>query len=146
MSGLDDIQVRVEASGFIAEDVLTGMADAVLREIHQHLQALHESDTAHIIDLRSLPLTEADRRQLKATLGEGEVQIQIEAAGPTEIYETSYAGVWWVDYQNLLGASAIQQVEIARVPTLVPSHPDDVKQALARLGASLAPGTADTDT
>lgn len=137
MSGLADIGVKVESGGFVPDDALTGMADAVLREIHQHLEALRDRGETHVIDLASLPLTGADRRQLREALGEGEVTVQVEAAGPTSIHETSYAGVWWVEYQNLLGATAIEQVEIALLPAMLPAHPDDIAAATTRLGAAL---------
>jgi hydrogenase-1 operon protein HyaF len=137
MSGLDHIPVRIEAPDLDSEDVLTGMADALLREIHAHLTNLYEKGESYTIDLKGLPLTEADRRQLKTVLGKGEVCISVDSAGPTEIYETAYAGVWWIDYRNLLGASAIQHIEIARVPAIVPAHPDDIADAVKRLEAAL---------
>ncbi|MDX5332735.1 MAG: hydrogenase expression/formation protein [Gammaproteobacteria bacterium] len=137
MSGLADIGVKVESGGFVPDDVLTGMADAVLREIHQNLEALRERGETHVIDLASLPLTGADRRQLREALGQGEVTVQVEAAGPTAIHETAYAGVWWVEYQNLLGATAIEQVEIAPVPAMLPAHADDIAGAATRLAAAL---------
>ena len=146
MSGLSDISVKVESVAAFTEDTITGMADAVLREIHQYLEQLCSTGESHVIDLRSLPLTEADRRQLKDALGEGEVEITIKASGPTEIYETAYAGVWWIDYQDLLGSSAVQQIEIARVPGLVPSHEDDVALAMTRLDSALAMQGHDTAT
>ncbi|OOG22440.1 hydrogenase expression/formation protein [Thioalkalivibrio denitrificans] len=138
MSGLDQITVRVESpdpDG--ADDILTGMADALLREIHAHLADLHLKGENHTIDLNGLPLTEADRRQLKAALGQGEVRIHVECAGPSEVYETAYAGVWWVDHRNGLGASAVQHIEIARTPAIVPAHPDDIADAVVRLEAAL---------
>ncbi|HDP89720.1 MAG TPA: hydrogenase expression/formation protein [Thioalkalivibrio sp.] len=137
MSGLADIGVKIESGGFVADDALTGMADAVLREILQHLSALRDHGQTHVIDLASLPLTTADRRQLREALGEGEVRITIEASGPTDIHETAYAGVWWVEYQNLLGATAIEQVEITRVPAMLPSHDDDIAGAVSRLADAM---------
>lgn len=137
MSGLGDIPVRVESSTFVPENVLTGMADAVLREVLQHLEVLRDRGESHTIDLHSLPLTEADRAQLRNRLGKGEVEITIDASGPTAIYETGFAGVWWIDYQNLLGSSAIQQIEITQVPQMVATHSEDVAVAVRQLAASL---------
>jgi hypothetical protein len=51
----------------------TGMALAVLAEIGRLLTALADSGATGAIDLRSLPLTAADREQLEALLGRGEV-------------------------------------------------------------------------
>ena len=134
MSSLGEIPVTVESTAEpFSEDTLTGMADALLREIQEHLVTLRDSGDTHIIDMRSLPLTQADRSALKEMLGEGEVHISIDASGPTEIYETGYAGVWWVDYQDLIGSSAIQQIEIATIPALVPTHADDIAHAADRL-------------
>ncbi|ACL72356.1 conserved hypothetical protein [Thioalkalivibrio sulfidiphilus HL-EbGr7] len=145
MSGLDGIPVRIEAPEFDGEDVITGMADALLREIHAHLVNLHERSESHTIDLKGLPLTEADRRQLREALGRGEVSMTVEAAGPTEAYETAYGGVWWIDYQNLLGSTALTHIEIARVPAIAPTHPEDIADALERLGEALNDRKPQTD-
>ena len=146
MSTLGDIPIKIESEAAFTEETLTGMADAVLREIQEHLVNLRDTGAAHIIDMRSLPLTQADRTALKHALGEGEVRISIDASGPTEIYETAYGGVWWVDYQDLLGSSAIQQIEIATIPALVPTHPDDVAGAAARLARDLQERDQETAT
>ena len=48
----------------------TGMAWSILTEIRQLLDALNEQGTVGSIDLRSLPMTNADREQLENLLEE----------------------------------------------------------------------------
>ena len=55
------------------DDPVTGMAQSLLREIAQHLERLARTGARHAIDLRSLPMTRADREELEALLGRGEV-------------------------------------------------------------------------
>ena len=43
----------------------SGMLEAVLTELAEHLQNLVDSNTTHIIDLNSLPLSEFDISQLQ---------------------------------------------------------------------------------
>ena len=62
-------------------DRATGMALSVLAEVSRMLEALSESGQAGAIDLRSLPLSDADRAQLEEVLGRGEVRAELELAG-----------------------------------------------------------------
>ncbi len=109
--------------------VLTGMADAVEREIRQHLAALAQHGTETTIDLRSLPLSDADRAALQELLGKGEVAATINAMGTSEIWETSHAGVWWVRHCGTEGQVMSELVEIAFVPEVLKADPADVKAA-----------------
>ena len=67
----------------------TGMARSVLTEIGNLLVALSESGQAGSIDLRSLPLTYADREQLLELLGPGEVTAELDVAGRSTVRETA---------------------------------------------------------
>ena len=58
----------------------TGMAWSILTEIRQLLDALNEKGTVGSIDLRSLPMTDADREQLENLLGRGEVHAELDLA------------------------------------------------------------------
>ncbi len=137
MSGLDDIAVKVESIEPGAHPS-TGMAQAILREIHTCVSRLVETHEPGVIDLKGMPLTEADLEELRALLGRGEVHATIEIAGPTELYETAYAGVWWVTHRNIEGVNVAEQIEIAQVPSIVLTHRDDIGAGLARLADSLA--------
>ncbi len=134
MNGLDDIAVKVE----LGAHQPTGMAQAILREIHTQLSRLVETHQPGVIDLKGMPLTEADLEELRALLGRGEVHATLEVAGPTELYETAYAGVWWVTHRNIEGVNVAEQIEIAQVPNIVLTHRDDIGTSLARLADSLA--------
>ena len=85
----------------------TGMAWSILTEIHQLLKALSEKGEAGSIDLRSLPMTDADREQLEEILGRGEVRAELELAGVSEVWETAYAGVWWVRHRRSTNRSGV---------------------------------------
>jgi hydrogenase-1 operon protein HyaF len=116
----------------------TGMADAVMREVADELRAFGSDLSPRSIDLRSLPLTPADREELELRLGRGEVRIELDVAGRSEIWETAYAGVWWVRHRAADDQIVTESIDITRIPAVVSSHADDVRRAAARLHAELS--------
>ncbi|NWG73259.1 MAG: hydrogenase expression/formation protein, partial [Rubrivivax sp.] len=91
------------------------------------------------IDLRSLPLDDAQRQMLRARLGHGEVRAVVDVAGPTTVDETAFAGLWWVRHEGADGGVLAEQIVVARVPELLFAHPADVADAAARLRGALGP-------
>lgn len=125
------------ASSFAPSSVL---ADTVLREVAELIGAL-AADAAFVqaIDLHALPLDEHGRAQLRARLGRGELVV---FGGPDQamrIWETAYAGVWWLQYTAPGNALLLEQIVVARVPEIVAAHPADVAAAARRLAREIDP-------
>jgi len=133
------------------DDRTTGMALSVLAEVGQLLDSLAESGEEGAIDLRSLPLTEADRSELEELLGRGEVRAELDIAGDSEIWETAYAGAWWIRHRGAGGKIASEEIAVCPVPEILKTHPVDIATAASRLRQDLeiktrtAP-TGETDT
>ena len=115
----------------------TGMALSVLAEIHQRLALLAQSGQTGSIDLRSLPLSDADRVELEEVLGRGEVQAQLDLAGESEVWETTYPGVWWIRHRGAGGKIATEEISVCRIPEILMTHPVDIEAAAARLKQEL---------
>ncbi|MDE3027686.1 MAG: hypothetical protein KGH84_04750 [Paracoccaceae bacterium] len=115
----------------------TGMAQSVLREICLALSALAATGARDAIDLRSLPLTLADRQELEAVLGRGDVSVALEAVGKSEIWETRFTGVWWLRHFGGDGRVAAEVIEVTPVPDILAAHRDDIGAAAARMAAEL---------
>jgi len=115
----------------------TGMALPVLAEIGRMLENLAASGEPGFIDLRSLPLSDADRGQLEALLGRGEVQLELELAGVSEVWETAYSGVWWIRHRGAGGKIATEEISVCRIPEILISHPVDIEAAAGRLRQEL---------
>jgi hydrogenase-1 operon protein HyaF len=126
---LKDIPVSVSGG----EEFLTGNAAAVLREIASLLEQLGQNRQGGCIDLASLPFTSADRTWLQEKLGKGEVEVNINAGGPTAIVETGTPGVWWITHRNEQNAKSGEFIEVTLVPELIATHPDDVLLGLESL-------------
>lgn len=144
---LKDIPVRIAAgpdSGNGA-DSGTGMALALLREIADHLNTVAAGGERQVVGLGSLPLTEADRALLSEKLGRGEVEATVSALGPTEVYETAFAGVWWVKYMNDGGIVVAEQIEIGRVPVILESDPADIRDSAERFPGLFTENAAEED-
>ena len=118
-------------------DRATGMALSVIAEIGRMLEALSESGQAGSIDLRSLPLSDADRAQLEEVLGRGEVRAELELAGNSEVWETTYPGVWWIRHRGAGDKIATEEISVCAVPEILITHPVDIKAAAGRLREEL---------
>jgi len=115
----------------------TGMAQAVFAEIAQGLEALASSGVTSVIDLRSLPLTDADLAELADLLGQGEVQASIEVIGTTEVRETAYAGVWWLRHLGAQRRVAAEEIAIAPIPEILQAQHDDIRDAARRISGNI---------
>jgi hydrogenase-1 operon protein HyaF len=125
----------------------TGMAWSVLAEVGRLLEALATRGESGAIDLRSLPLTDADRAQLESLLGRGEVRAELDLAGRSEVWETAYPGAWWVRHLGAGGRIATETIAICLAPDILAAHPADVQAGARRLLRDLeqrTPTTAQT--
>jgi hydrogenase-1 operon protein HyaF len=123
----------------------TGMADAVLREIAALLVRFAATGEPGAIDIRSLPLTLADLAELDERLGKGEATVRLSTAGGSDIWETSYAGVWRVRDFDSTGRIAAERIEITRVPEIVMAHAADIRAAATRMADDIAEITGGAD-
>lgn len=114
-----------------------GVARSLLREIGDRLGDHARTGEPHAIDLRSLPMTDADRTELEAFLGQGEIQATMDIAGRSEVRETRFAGVWWVRHYGADDHIAAERIEIAPVPEILIADATDIAVALDRLEAEL---------
>jgi hydrogenase-1 operon protein HyaF len=132
---LSDIPIVINAGAEAAQaDAgLSGNAPVLLREIAEHVQQLLTDGTTATIDLGALPMTPADLDWLRKTLGQGELDITLNADGESSLTETACPGVWWVIHRNERGAVASEFIEVAHVPDLAKAHPEDIKIGLEHL-------------
>ncbi len=123
----------------------TGMVDAVLNEITGMLHRFAETSEPGAIDIKSLPLAPGDLAGLDERLGKGEVEIRLSTAGGSEVWETSYAGVWRVRDFDATGRIAAERIEITRVPEIVMAHAADIRAAATRMADDIAEKTGGAD-
>jgi hydrogenase-1 operon protein HyaF len=135
MSGLDNIPVNVEAP---AMPFGSGNTGAILAELETSLQELLKSGKEHSIDLRSLPLLPGELDYLRERLGVGEVQVEVNALGPSTVVETAIHGVWWVTHRNALDNVMAEFLEVSFCPDIIRAQRDDVRESLETLSALMA--------
>jgi hydrogenase-1 operon protein HyaF len=85
-----------------------------------------------------MPFGPGDADRLLALLGKGEVQASVEALGPTLVWETDIPAVWLVDHRNPEGERIALHIEIDRVPGILCTQPEDLRDAADRLDQRLA--------
>jgi len=119
-------------------DELTHNVKPLLHEIKHALDNLIETGKTTIIDLRSLPLAPGEEEKILNTLGQGEVQAQLNALGVSDITETQYAGVWIVTHYNDEQHIISRFIEVTTMPEILCSQTEDVMEAYSRLTLDLA--------
>jgi len=114
-------------------DQATGMASSVIAEIGRLLQHLAETGETGAIDLRSLPLTEADRAQIEQWLGHGAIHVEMDLIGRSEIWETAYAGAWWIRHRGADDRVSSEEIAICPLPDILPTPAEDIRAAATRI-------------
>ena len=108
-------------------------AESLILEIAHLLDRLAGSGASGAIDLRSLPMSEADRAELEDFLGRGEVEATLSTAGGSDVRETGYPGVWWICHRGSDGRISSETIEITLIPEILKAHMDDLPIGLKRL-------------
>ena len=109
----------------------------LLHEIKHALKNLIDTGECSVIDLRSIPLAPGEEDKILSILGQGEVQAQLDALGPSEIIETQYAGVWIVTHYNESNDIISRFIEITTMPDILCSQAEDVAATCDRLAVTL---------
>jgi hydrogenase-1 operon protein HyaF len=120
---------------------LTWNVQPILHEIRHALRKLLETGESSIIDLRSIPLAPGEEETIIDTLGCGEVHAKLNALGPSEIYETRFAGVWLITHFNEESSIIGRFIEITRFPDILKSQHEDMTIALNQLELELEHGS-----
>jgi hydrogenase-1 operon protein HyaF len=121
---------------------LTWNVRPLLHEIRHALAKLLDSGESSIIDLRSIPLAPGEEETIIETLGHGEVHARLDALGPSEIYETKYAGVWLVTHYDENDSIVSRFIEVTEFPDVLKSQREDLADAINGLATELE--TVDT--
>lgn len=111
--------------------------NSLITEISTLLSRLAETGEAGAVDLHSLPLSQNDRAELEAFLGQGEVNAKLSIAGTSEVRETKYPGVWWICHRGADDRITNEVIEITLVPEILKTHRDDLPIGLQRLGEDI---------
>jgi hydrogenase-1 operon protein HyaF len=120
-----------------------GISLPILHEIRHGLKRLAETGENTLIDLSTIPFAPADEARLLGLLGEGEVRAEVNALGPTWVWESGVHGVWLVDHRNLEGQRLTLHIEIARIPDILRTQRQDVEDAIMELDARIAAGATE---
>jgi hydrogenase-1 operon protein HyaF len=113
-----------------ADDVLV---DALLMELAGLLGRLIDYGETGTIDLRGMPLSASCLSNLEQRLGQGEITVQLDAAGRSELRETAFPGVWWVRHADEAGRIIAMLIEVTTVPDILSADPGEMALGLQRL-------------
>jgi hydrogenase-1 operon protein HyaF len=150
MSRLSEIAVRVEAPRAEARSIATparrgglgGGVAAVLCELVGMLERVALAGNTDMIDVRSLPMSPEDRRELQATLGQGEVHATLSAEGVSTLQETAVSGVWWVEHRDRRGDLIAELIEVAATPKILAASAEEMAASARELRARMKHATS----
>lgn len=119
---MNSVQIPIEI-----KPAASGMAQALFQELAQQLKQLAEKGAVHSIDLFSLPINQQDKLELEQLLGRGEVDITLSTVGESQIFETSFSGIWWIRHYAADELLISEFIEVTWIPDIIKSHPAEVK-------------------
>ncbi len=125
---------------------LTWNVQPLLHEIRHALGELLQTGKTGVIDLRSIPLAPGEEETIIDTLGCGEVHAKLNALGPSEIYETRFAGVWLITHYNEENNVIGRFIEITGFPDILKSQHEDMTISLNQLEQELEDGSLSDQT
>ena len=111
----------------------TGNVLPLLHEIKHAIEQLLGDDKETVLDLRRMPLTPAEEKQLEAFLGVGEVKAEMNALGRSLFQETQYSGVWIVTHYNNQEDIMGRFITVTRAPDILFAQTADVETGLINL-------------
>ena len=118
-------------------DTPTHNTQPLLHEIRHALQHLIDTGETTIIDLRSIPLSQTEERQLEQCLGTGEIECTLNSLGKSTIRETAISGVWLVSHYNLEDELMAKSIEITKTPAILPSDTEAMREGLTTISTLL---------
>ena len=124
--------LKVEIGGYQTGNVLP-----LLHEIRHALRQLLDTGETTTIDLRGLPMAAGEQERLIDFLGKGEISVQLDALGNSEIIETSFPGIWLIVHYNSNQEIMGKFIEITRIPAILEAQTRDMEDALASLQVKL---------
>lgn len=124
---LEDIKITIENDNTVNDQ--TALVPSLLQELLTMIKTFVQSGEEGIIDLNGLPLLPQTIDRLKSHLGKGEVSVMIkDQLGETEVFETSFSGIWWISYKDYEQNMFLQQIEVTDVPELLKTHIEDIQE------------------
>ena len=108
-------------------------AQALVEEIRMQAAAFRPGQSAHIINLTLLPVSDADLDTLYGWLGHREVSLLSRGYGNCRITSTRLKNVWWVQYFNSMDALILNSIEIVGMPDVALAADEDFADSVERL-------------
>lgn len=132
---LTDAMLRTAEDSLPAPDYPAGCmnAQALVEEIRMQAAAYRPGQSAHVINLTLLPVSDADLDTLYGWLGHREVSLLSRGYGNCRITSTRLKNVWWVQYFNSMDALILNSIEIIGMPDVALAADEDFTDSVERL-------------
>ncbi len=120
----------------VAEE-FTGNVTPLLHEIRHAVQALLAEGETTTIDMRSMPLAPGEETRIETLLGEGEIRVELNALGRSDIIETRFPGVWLITHRNTEDVILGKHIQICFIPDILKAQQRDIEAGLEQLSSEL---------
>lgn len=106
---------------------------ALVEEIRQRAASYADGQSAHVINLTLLPVSDADLDTLYHWLGHRDVSILSRGYGNCRITSTHLRNVWWVQYFNSMDTLILNSIEVVDMPEVALAAQEDFDDSIERL-------------
>jgi len=120
----------------VAEE-FTGNVTPLLHEIRHAVQALLAEGETTTIDMRSMPLAPGEETRIETLLGEGEIRVELNALGRSDIIETRFPGVWLITHRNTEDVILGKHIQMSFIPDILKAQQRDIEAGLEQLSSEL---------
>ena len=127
MSSLD--QIKITVAGMENRAIVHSLLTEVVALLERYLKTGEVGE----LNLLSQPLSPADLQALEQTLGRGEIEINLQVMGVSQIIETQFSGVWRVIHKDDEGRLVAHTIEIAPVPSIVEVHSGEMRRSTEQI-------------
>jgi hydrogenase-1 operon protein HyaF len=137
-AGIPDVVQKFAARAASSEVNPPPMNEGIMNAPAIINELLDMGETAHVINLSLLPMSQEDMTYLAESLGAGAVTILSRGYGNCRITSTGLNHVWWVQYFNSMDQIILDTLEVVDVPEVAQAAADDYTDSVERLGEWLA--------
>jgi hydrogenase-1 operon protein HyaF len=112
--------------------VMNGLA--VLAEVNEHAALWHPgADQNRVLNFTLMPMSTQDQQLLLDVLGRADLVLESGGFGQCRIMATTVRRVWAVQYQNAMGNTILDTLEIGRIPDAALAAQEDFEDSARRL-------------
>lgn len=109
----------------------------LLAELRHRMKTWQPGQPNHVVSFTLLPMNDVDMRCAEGQLRRGPVVAESRGHGRCRVELTGHRNVWSVQYENAMGATILDTIEVGDVPAALRAGAEDFEDSAQRLAEVL---------